>query len=63
MNTNPKPILNYCNLVAWISNELNSLDGYNNGSLYFIIDEFNKDPTNSIIPMDGWIVEDFQAHK
>lgn len=63
MNTNPKPILNCCNFIAWTSNELNSLDGYNNGSLYFIIDEFNKDSTNSIIPMHGWIVWNLQAHK
>jgi len=56
MNTNPEPILNCCNLIAWSSNELSSLDGYNNGHLYFIIDEFNKDPTSSIIPMHGWIV-------
>jgi hypothetical protein len=58
MHTNPRPIVNCCNLVIGTCYELGRLYGLNSSILDYHIHEFNNDLTSCIRPMHGSIVGD-----
>jgi hypothetical protein len=58
MHTNPRPVVNCCNLVIGTCCELGRLYGFNSSILDLHIHEFNNDLTSCIRPMHGGIVGD-----